>query len=84
MTQVAARALAERMRTDAAFRDEVLAQVDADARLRFVKAAGFDCTREEIEPPGDGALSDEEMTWVSGGANEPSEPEPFSPATYKA
>ncbi len=81
MSGEAARALADRMKIDAAFRKQVLAQKEADARIRFVNAAGFDCTSEEIEPPGDGALSDEEMGWVSGGIG-PSEEEPWNLGNY--
>jgi len=81
MTKEAARALAERMKNDEVFREQVLAQEDAGARIRFVMAAGFECTREEIEPPGDGALTDEEMAWVAGGVG-PSEEEPWNPGNY--
>jgi predicted ribosomally synthesized peptide with nif11-like leader len=81
MSREAARAFIERMKTDETFRREVLAQEDAEARIRFVSAAGFDCTGEEFEPPGDGALTDEEMAWASGGVG-PSEEEPWNPGHY--
>ena len=67
MADEAARAREECMKTDAALRGRVLAQQDAHARIAFVGAAGLDCPSEETEPAGAGALSDEEMTWVTGG-----------------
>ena len=78
MADEAARAREECMKTDAALRGRVLAQQDAHARIAFVGAAGLDCPSEETEPAGAGALSDEEMTWVTGGF-EPSEEEPWGP-----
>ncbi len=62
----ASKAFIERMKSDRTFREEVLAETDVDARLRFIRAAGFDLTADEIEPPS-GALADDELDAVTGG-----------------
>lgn len=83
MTTEAAKALAERMKTDEAFREKVLAYTCAEERVAFVNAQGYACDDDEIVPPGSGALSDEEMAWLCGGASGgPTEDEPWNPGNY--
>ena len=48
MSTQAARELEERTKTDAALRDKIVAETDAEARLALAKAAGYDCSAEEI------------------------------------
>jgi len=66
MSQEAARAFVERMKTDPTLREQVFAETDVDARMRLVRAAGFDLTADELEPPS-GALADAELDAVAGG-----------------
>lgn len=67
MSQEAAKAFVERMKTDSDFRERVFAETDVDARMLLVRAAGFDLTADELEPPS-GALADAELDAVAGGA----------------
>ena len=43
-----AKAFIERMKTDEAFREKVLAIEDAAGRIACIQGEGFDCTAEEI------------------------------------
>jgi len=65
MSEEAARAFIERMKSDDAFRATVLAEDDVEARIALIRAEGFDCSVEEI-----GALqelSEAELDGVAGG-----------------
>lgn len=44
-----AKALIERMKRDKAFADQVMAIEGVDARMEFIKKAGFDFTVEEMK-----------------------------------
>jgi predicted ribosomally synthesized peptide with nif11-like leader len=48
MSQKAAKAFFEKIKTDEKFRKKVMAAEDDAERTRIIKAAGFDCTPEEI------------------------------------
>ena len=65
MSKEAAKAFVEKMKSDEAFRDRMLAEEDVDARMALIGAEGFDCSAEEI-----GALQelgDAELDGVAGG-----------------
>lgn len=71
MSIESAKMFVEKMVTDRDFAEEVTACKDSEARLAFVKEAGFDFTPEEIasvmEGGDDGELNDAELEAVSGG-----------------
>jgi predicted ribosomally synthesized peptide with nif11-like leader len=48
MSEQAARAFMERLKTDEAFQAKVTSAEDRDEFLELVKAEGFDCSSEEI------------------------------------
>ena len=48
MSQEAAKAFIEKMKSDDAFRAKVMAEEDVEARLALIGAEGFDCSAEEI------------------------------------
>ena len=58
--------LIERMKSDEAFRERVLAVADLGERLALVKAEGFDVTREELAAEA-ARLSDEDLAQAVGG-----------------
>ena len=65
MSEQAAQAFLERMKSDADFRAKVTAEEDVEARLALIVAEGFDCSAEEI-----GALQElgeAELSGVVGG-----------------
>ena len=65
MSEAAAQAFIERMKSDEDFRAKVMAEEDVEARLALIGAEGFDCSAEEI-----GALQelgDAELDGVAGG-----------------
>ena len=65
MSEDQAKAFVERMKSDSAFRAQVMAEEDVEARLALIHAEGFDCSAEEI-----GALQelgDAELDAVAGG-----------------
>lgn len=66
MSIESAKAFLERMRNDEDFKKELEEQASAEARVNFVKAQGFDFTKEDINLL-KGELSDEELDVVSGG-----------------
>ena len=70
MSCEAARAFTERMKSDPAFRDKVLAVADPDERLALVHAEGFDCSAEEIGRQAE-ALADQHLDAVVGGFDAP-------------
>jgi predicted ribosomally synthesized peptide with nif11-like leader len=49
MSEQAAKDFVERVRSDAAFREKIMAEPDAGGRLSLVNAEGYDCSAEEIE-----------------------------------
>ena len=60
-----AKAFVEKMKSDDAFRDKVMAEEDVEARMELIGAEGFDCSAAEI-----GALQelgDAELDGVAGG-----------------
>jgi len=61
-----AKAYIERMKTDEEFRYKVTACKDAEARIAFVKEAGFDFTTEDMEMER-AELSEEDIMAISGG-----------------
>jgi predicted ribosomally synthesized peptide with nif11-like leader len=73
MSQEGARAYVERVTSDEAFRNQVAAAPDPEARRQLVEAAGFDvepADQETIRAAlGEGSmeLTDEELAGVSGG-----------------
>ena len=61
-----AQAFIETMKTDEAFREQVMAVEDVAARMELINAEGFACSAEEIEAVS-GALADSELAGVTGG-----------------
>ncbi|KAA6232580.1 Nif11-like leader peptide family natural product precursor [Chlorobium phaeovibrioides] len=47
-----AKAFIEKMKTDEAFREKIMAIVTPEERLKAIGAAGFECTGEEINEAG--------------------------------
>jgi predicted ribosomally synthesized peptide with nif11-like leader len=68
MSKESAKLLIEKLHGDEEFRNRILAVEDLDERLKLVKAAGFDCTAEEIEAEY-AMLSDNELDNMSAGIN---------------
>ncbi len=66
MSQQAAQACVERMKTDDAFREKVMAAESIDERMEIINAAGFTCTADEIKAHAD-ELADAAMAAVVGG-----------------
>ena len=66
MSMESARAFTARMKTDQDFARQVRECKDAEARMAFVRKAGFDFTTAEIQQAG-GELSDSELDKVAGG-----------------
>ena len=66
MSIESAKAFLERVKNDEDFRKELEAQASAEERIKFVKAQGFDFTKEEIDSQKE-ELSDEELEAVAGG-----------------
>ena len=58
-----AKALIERMKSDKAFADQVMAIEDFDKRMSFIKKAGFDFTVEEIRAV-KAEISDDQVKWA--------------------
>jgi predicted ribosomally synthesized peptide with nif11-like leader len=67
MSIESAKAFLERVKNDEDFRKETEEQASAEERIKFVKAQGFDFTKEEIDSL-KSELSDEELDAVAGGA----------------
>lgn len=59
-------ALIERMKTDQAFHERVLAEPDPGARLALVQAEGYDCSAEDFTSP-DAAVTDADLDGVAAG-----------------
>ena len=62
-----AEAFVAKMKSDAAFRERVMAVEDVTERMGLINAEGFSCSAEEIETVA-GALADEELETVDGGS----------------
>ncbi len=61
-----ARLFIEKMKSEEAFRDRILAIKDVDARLAAASEAGFEFTEEEVKEV-QSELSDDQLDGVSGG-----------------
>jgi len=61
-----AKAFFEKMKTDEAFHNRVIAIEDAKARVAFINNEGFTCTLFEIKDVS-GELSDEDLDYAAGG-----------------
>ena len=68
MSQEAARAFVEKMRSDEAFSAKVTAVEDEAERVRLVNAEGFACSADEIEAVS-AELGEHELSGVVGGTN---------------
>jgi predicted ribosomally synthesized peptide with nif11-like leader len=66
MSEEAAQAFVERMKSDEAFRVRVLAMEDPGERLKLVRAEGYDCSDAEIAAQGN-RLQDEHLEMIVGG-----------------
>ncbi len=66
MSIESAKAFLERVKNDEDFRKEVEGQASAEERIKFVKAQGFDFTKDEIREVRD-SLGDDELDTVAGG-----------------
>jgi predicted ribosomally synthesized peptide with nif11-like leader len=66
MSIESAKAFFERVKNDEDFRNSVGENTTTEERMEFVKKAGFDFTKEEIEKH-TSELSDEELENVAGG-----------------
>ena len=67
MSEAAAQAFIERMKSDEDFRAKVMAEEGVEARMALIGAEGFDCSAEEI-----GALhelSEAELSGAVGGGD---------------
>jgi len=62
-----ARAFIEKMKSDVAFNERVMAIEDVAERFNLIKSAGFDCSEAEIKKVA-GELSDDELDGAAGGA----------------
>ena len=61
-----ARAFIEKMKSDEAFRNRIVAIEDVDARLVAASEAGFEFTKEELKEV-QSELSDDELDQAAGG-----------------
>lgn len=68
MSIESAKAFLERVKNDEDFRKELEEQASAEERIKFVKAQGFDFTKEEIDSHKE-ELSDGELESVAGGGH---------------
>ena len=64
-----ARAFIDKMKTDDAFCECVMAIEDVPGRLSIINREGFDCTEAEIKLVSQ-ELRSEELDWVAGGGCE--------------
>lgn len=78
MTDTAARALLERLKTDPAFRERVLAFAEPAERLAALRAEGFDLELGELATRGE-RLRDAELEACSGGHYPCDDHDPFLP-----
>ena len=73
MTIESAKAFIERMKNDKEFAKKVKECKDTEERMEFVKAEGFDFTREEIKEVVGDKLTDDDLDSVVGGSMTPEE-----------
>jgi predicted ribosomally synthesized peptide with nif11-like leader len=66
MSAEQARLFFERMKSDAAFRERVMAIVDVAERLVFIQSAGFQCTEKDIKEVSC-ELSEKDLDAAAGG-----------------
>ncbi len=66
-----ARAFMEKMKSDVAFSESIIAIENIAERFNFIKDAGFDCSAAEIEEVQSelSELSDDALDRLAGGAN---------------
>ena len=62
-----ARAFLEKIKSDEAFRNRVMAIKDVAERFNIIKSEGFDCSEKEIKEVA-GELNDDELDAAAGGA----------------
>ena len=65
MSAEQAKAFVEKMKSDEAFRERVMAEEDVEARMALIGAEGFDCSAEEIAALQE--LSEAELSGAVGG-----------------
>ncbi len=70
MSIESAKACIERIKTDADFAKKIMECKDAEARMTFIKAAGYDFTTEEAIPLV-AEIPDDELEAISGGDGDP-------------
>ncbi|MBL7203353.1 MAG: Nif11-like leader peptide family natural product precursor [Desulfobacteraceae bacterium] len=70
MSQEAAKALVEKLKTDEEFRKKIMGVEDLKQRINLVNEEGFDVTEDEIRQEWQ-ALSEEELKNVFGGVGSP-------------
>ncbi len=70
MSTEAAQRLIDRMKTDEAFRERVLAEPSPEARLALIEAEGHDCSADDLASFG-AALADADLEHVAAGSDLP-------------
>lgn len=70
MSTGATRELMERMKTDQAFRERVLAEQGPEARLALIQAEGYACSAEDVASF-DAALADQDLEHVAAADGTP-------------
>ena len=78
MSTEAAQTLFERMKTDEAFRERVLAEPGPEARLVLIRAEGYDCSADDLASFG-AALADADLEHVAAGNDLPPWDPNFTP-----
>ena len=66
MPAEATQTLIERMKTDEAFRERLLAEPSPEARLALIRTEGYDCSADDLASAGV-ALSDADLEHVAAG-----------------
>ncbi len=69
MSQTAAKAFVERMKTDEVFKTKIMAVSDPDARIKLIQAEGFDCTAEDIGMLAEEVSDESLLAGLTGGGN---------------
>jgi len=70
MSMESAKALVEKMKSDATFAQQVMSIDGNEARIAFVKGQGYDCTLEEAKAI-QSELSDDDLDAAAGGVLSP-------------
>ena len=68
MSKEAAQAFVEKMKSDEAFRERVMAVQDVEARMALIVAEGFDCSADEIGSLQE--LAELDLSGVVGGGSD--------------